>query len=143
MSCLIIIPLIIIYDITPTIYILLVPLGVILAGVMGLAVGLMFAPFNCIQRDVEHLLRFVVRAGFFVSPVMWTAEMAMERGTFGELVLYNPMVTPITMVRHGFVGNSTGLPFMVIASSLFFIFAMWIIGTIVFNKYERNAVKYL
>ena len=37
---------------------------------------------------------------------MWTAEMAMERGAWGEAALWNPMVLPITMVST--VGRENG-----------------------------------
>ena len=72
---------------------------------MGVGVGMLVAPLNCVFRDVEHLFRFIVRAGFFLSPVMWTYEMALERGAIGEYVLFNPMVMPITMARHGIAGD--------------------------------------
>ena len=101
LSSLIIIPIIIIYDLPITIHLVWIPIGIFMAGLMALGFGMTFAPLNCIQRDVAHLMRFIVRAGFFVSPVMWTAEMAMERGSWGAAALWNPMSTPITMVRHG------------------------------------------
>jgi ABC-type polysaccharide/polyol phosphate export permease len=88
-------------------------------------------------------MRFVTRAGFFVSPVMWTAEMAMERGSWGEAALWNPMVLPITMVRHGLEGKSVDLPVEIIASSLIVTMVLYLLGTIIFSRYERQAVKYL
>ena len=78
MSCLIILPLLYIYELPITIHLVWIPIGVLLAGFMALGFGMMMAPLNCVQRDVQHLIRFITRAGFFVSPVMWTAEMAME-----------------------------------------------------------------
>jgi len=103
----------------------------------------MLAPLNCIYRDIEHLIRFIVRAGFFVSPVMWTYEMALERGMFGEAAVYNPMLTPITLARHGLEGHATTLPSTVIALCVGFGILTWLIGSYVFEKYERRAVKYL
>ena len=64
-----------------------IPVGVFLSALLALGLGMMFAPLNCAQRDVQHFMRFVTRAGFFVSPVMWTAEMAMERGAGGSCAL--------------------------------------------------------
>ena len=104
---------------------------------------MLVAPLNCMQRDVEHLFRFIVRAGFFLSPVMWTYEMALERGSFGEMVLYNPMVLPLTMARHGIAGESIGIPMAGILGSLGFGITMWFVGSYVFNRYEAGAVKHL
>ena len=143
MSCLVIIPIMIIFDLPLTIYILLVPLSVLLAGFLAIGLGILLAPLNCMYRDVEHLIRFIVRAGFFVSPVMWTYEMALERGNFGEIATYNPMLTPITLARHGLEGRETTLPSEIIILTIIFGIVMWIIGSILFERNERRAVKYL
>jgi ABC-type polysaccharide/polyol phosphate export permease len=74
---------------------------------------------------------------------MWTAEMAMERGAWGEAALWNPMVVPITMVRHGLEGKAVELPQGIIAASIVASIVFYLIGSMVFSKYERGAVKYL
>ena len=143
MSCLVIIPIMIAYELPVTIHLILIPLSVLFSGFLGIGLGMIVAPLNCMQRDVEHLFRFIVRAGFFLSPVMWTYEMALERGMFGEMVLFNPMVVPLTMARHGIVGESIGIPWIGIIGSIGFGIIMWIFGSYVFSKYEAGAVKHL
>jgi len=143
MSCMVILPIIYIYDMPITVHMIWIPLGVMMAGFMALGLGMMMAPLNCVNRDVEHLVRFITRAGFFVSPVMWTAEMAMERGAWGEAALWNPMVVPITMVRHGLEGKTVELPYGIVAASIVACILFYLIGSMVFSKYERGAVKYL
>ena len=143
LGSLIIIPIILIYELPITIHLLWVPVGIFMAGIMALGFGMTFAPLNCVQRDVSHLMRFIVRAGFFVSPVMWTAEMAFERGSWGAAALWNPMSVPITMVRHGMEGKIVDLPIEVVLFSIIFTLSFWIIGAITFSKFERGAVKYL
>lgn len=143
MSCMVILPIIYIYDMPITAHLIWIPVGVVMAGFMALGLGMMMAPLNCVNRDVEHLVRFITRAGFFVSPVMWTAEMAMERGAWGEAALWNPMVVPITMVRHGLEGKTVELPYGIVAASIVACILFYLIGSMVFSKYERGAVKYL
>lgn len=143
MSCIVVVPIMIFYELPLTIYILYIPLSILMAGFLAIGLGMLVAPLNCIQRDVEHLFRFIVRAGFFLSPVMWTYEMALERGAFGEMVLYNPMVVPLTMARHGLSGESLGIPWLGILGSIGFGIVMWVIGSYIFNKYEAEAVKHL
>jgi ABC-type polysaccharide/polyol phosphate export permease len=143
MSSIVIVPIIFAYGFPIGIHLILIPISIFLAGVLGLGLGIIFAPLNCIQKDVEHLFRFIVRAGFFVSPVMWTYEMALERGMFGELVLWNPMVVPITMARHGLMGKWPDIPLNSIIYSISFAVIMWILGSIIFHRYEREAVKHL
>ena len=143
MSCLVVIPIMLIYDLPITLYLFYVPISVFMAGFLAIGLGMLVAPLNCIQRDVEHLFRFIVRAGFFLSPVMWTYEMAVERGAFGEVVLYNPMVVPLTMARHGIAGEGIGIPLAGILGSIGFGIMMWILGSYVFNRFEAGAVKHL
>lgn len=143
MSSLVIIPIILVYGFPFGVHLIMIPISIFLAGFLGIGLGIIFAPLNCIQKDVEHLFRFIVRAGFFVSPVMWTYEMALDRGVFGEIVLWNPMVAPITMARHGLMGKWPDLPMDSIAYSIGFAIGLWILGSIIFHKYEREAVKHL
>lgn len=143
MSCFVIFPIMIIFELPMTVHVLLIPASVFLAGFLATGVGILLAPLNCIYRDIEHLVRFIVRAGFFVSPVMWTYEMALERGIYGEAAMYNPMLTPITLARHGLEGHATTLPSHIVAWTVCFGLLMWILGSIVFERYERRAVKYL
>ena len=143
MSCFVVVPIMLVYELPLTIYLLFVPLSILWAGFLAIGLGMLVAPLNCIQRDIEHLFRFIVRAGFFLSPVMWTYEMALERGVFGEVVLYNPMVVPLTMARHGIVGEGIGIPLAGILGSIGFGIVMWILGSHVFNRFEAGAVKHL
>ncbi len=143
MSSFVIIPIILAYGFPVGIHLVLIPLSILLSGFMGMGLGIMFAPINCLQKDVEHLFRFIVRAGFFVSPIMWTYEMALERGVYGDIVLWNPMVAPITMARHGLIGKWPDIPLEWIFYSVGMAMFFWIVGSIIFHKYEREAVKHL
>ena len=143
MSSIVLIPLLFAYDLEISWQLLLVPVAILLAAFNAVGLGLLLAPANCVNRDIEHLIRFIVRAGFFVSPVMWTWDMAMKRGWAADVVIWNPMVFPITLARDGFLGKVTEFPTHGIMISIGWGLAMWIIGTMVFNRFERSAVKYL
>jgi len=69
--------------------------------------------------------------------------MALERGGFGEIAMFNPMLTPITLARHGLEGKLTTLPQEVIAFSIITGIIFWFIGSYIFEKFEAGAVKYL
>jgi ABC-type polysaccharide/polyol phosphate export permease len=53
------------------------------------------------------------------------------------------MVFPITLARDGFLGKVTEFPVDGILISIGWGVAMWVIGSMVFNKFEHSAVKYL
>jgi ABC-type polysaccharide/polyol phosphate export permease len=143
MSCVVLVPILFFFDLPFTLFLLFVPLSVFLSGLLAIGLGMMLAPLNCVYGDIEHLTRFIVRAGFFVSPVMWTYEMAMERGGFGQLAMLNPMLTPITLARHGLEGKLTTLPIEVVALCIGVAVALWVAGSWIFEMYEQGAVKYL
>ena len=143
MSSIVCIPLLVAYDIGLSWQLLFVPLAILLAAFNAIGLGLLLAPTNCVNRDIEHLIRFIVRAGFFLSPVMWTWDMALKRGWAADVVLWNPMVFPITLARDGFLGKVSEFPTNGILISIGWGVIMWIIGSIVFSKFEQSAVKYL
>ena len=142
LSCSVIIPIMIIGDLPFTIHLIWVFVAIFMAGLLGFGFGLIFAPLNCSNRDMEHLFRFVTRAGFFLSPVMWTIDMALEKG-WGELTLFNPMAVPLTLVRDGVSGNPPSIELAWIGYSFAFLLVSWIIGAYVFERNQAEAVKYL
>ena len=141
-----VIPVMLYLDVRPNAQIFwMIPLGLFLSTILALGIGMLVAPLNAISEDVQHLFRFIVRAGFFVSPVMWTYEMAASRASGGWLdaVLLNPMVVPITLVRKGLDGSEFTIPTEFLAYSAIFAFGSLFLGIAVFKKWEAKVVKYL
>ena len=128
-------------DISPNKQLLMVPLGLILVSMLGLGVGLLLACLNAVNRDIEHFFRFVTRAGFFLSPVMWTIEM-VPKGIEGYIMV-NPMVVPITMIRNGIDGRGLGIESLYVTYSILFCTISLLLGCMVFKYYEARAVKKL
>ena len=130
----------------PTSALWMLPVGFVLATVMAIGIGLMFAPLNAISQDVSHLFRFITRAGFFLSPVMWTLEMVHKRdpsGRYADLVMLNPMVLPITMVRHAVDGTPLEVAQQHWIYCVAWAFGSLLIGAAVFKRWEAKVVKYL
>jgi ABC-type polysaccharide/polyol phosphate export permease len=128
-------------DISPNEQLLMVPLGLILVSMLSLGVGLLLACLNTVNRDIEHFFRFVTRAGFFLSPVMWTVEMVSANAL--KYILINPMVVPITMIRNGIDGKSLGIESLYVTYSILFCTISLLLGCMVFKYYEARVVKKL
>jgi len=148
LSLVLAVPLMIYFQIAPSIYLLMIPAGLLLAGLLGLGVGLAFACLNAVHRDVEHFSRFIIRAGFFLSPIMWTLEMVAKGKHQAQHIaklMWNPMVLPITMVRNGIEGKP--IPNAVSYFQIFYCVAVcvgaFVIGTMFFKRFESEAVKSL
>ena len=140
-----VIPVMIYLKVVPNSTIWMLPISLILATMLALGIGLIFAPINAISKDVTHLFRFLIRAGFFVSPVMWTYEMMISRasGYWVDLIMLNPMVVPLTFARHGLEGTPLSIELWHVMYSVGFALSTLMIGMIVFKKWEARVIKYL
>jgi ABC-2 type transport system permease protein len=140
-----VIPVMLYLGVTPTSSLWMVAAGLVLTTMIAMGVGMLVAPLNAISEDVGHLFRFITRAGFFVSPVMWTYEMMLERayGQWVDIVMLNPMVVPLTLVRHGIDGTPLTLEMNHILYSIGFAVLSLYIGAAVFKRWEARVVKYL
>ena len=140
-----VIPVMLYLGVTPTSSLWMVAAGLVLTTMIAMGVGMLVAPLNAISEDVGHLFRFITRAGFFVSPVMWTYEMMLTRasGQWVDIVMLNPMVVPLTLVRHGIDGTPLSLEMNHILYSIGFAVLSLNIGAAVFKRWEARVVKYL
>ena len=144
MSLLVVIPFIFYYDLSFGIHLLWLIAGLMISAVLALGLGLMLAPLNAVHGDIAHLFEFITKAGFFLSPVMWTLRMIPDsRNDLAQYVFLNPMVVPLEMMRCGVDGSNLGISQSWIIYSVSFAFVSLLIGIIVFMRTESKAVKYI
>lgn len=143
LSLLVAVPMMVYFGIGPTWHLIMVPLGLILTALLALGVGLAMACLNVVNRDVDYFFRFVIRAGFFVSPVMWTVEMAGSRAKALDSLLLNPMAVPITMVRNGIDGHGLPMGRGFIVFSIACCVLSFLVGSMIFKRFEASVVKKL
>ena len=131
--------------VTPNSTIWMLPVALFLTTALALGIGLIFAPINALSRDISHLFRFIIRAGFFVSPVMWTYEMMIERAPahWVDLIMLNPMVVPLTYARHGLDGTPLQFEFSHLAYCIGFAVITLFFGMSIFKRMESKVVKHL
>jgi lipopolysaccharide transport system permease protein len=142
LSLLVAIPFMVHYGLPPTANLLMVPLGLLLAALLALGVGLGTACLNVVNRDVEHFFRFLTRAGLFLSPVMWTLEkIPATRGSLRDYLALNPLAVPITMVRNGIDGRPLPVGGGMVAYSVIFCVGSFLIGSMIFKRFEATVVK--
>ncbi len=141
MSLLVAVPFMIYYGIRPTPYLAMVPAGLLLATALGLGVGMGLACVQVVNRDIEHVFKFVTRGGMFLSPVMWTLDMPGARGKLADILLMNPLAVAITMVRNGIDGRPLGVEPFWVAYSVTACLASLLIGSMVFKRFEAGVVK--
>ena len=140
-----VIPVMIWLKVMPSSTVWMVPFSLILATMLAMGIGLIFAPLNAISKDITHLFRFIIRAGFFLSPVMWTYEMMIVRapGNWVDMIMLNPMVIPLTFARHGLDGAPLDIEVWYVTYSIGFAVVSLFFVLTLFKKWEARVVKYL
>jgi len=143
MNLLVAVPFMIYFKILPTGYLLMVPLGLILLWMLALGAGLGLACLEAVNRDVGHLSAIVIRAGMYMSPVLWTVEMAQKKGGSINYLLLNPAAVPITMIRNGLTGHPLTVSPAQIAWSVAWCVLAFVVGAMVFQRFEARVIKKL
>lgn len=142
LSLLVSIPLLVYYRQPPTLHLWMVPAGLGLAALLAVGLGLGVACMNVVNRDIEHLFRFLTRAGMFLSPVMWSLDQVpRSRAAMIDVLLMNPLAVPITMVRNGIDGRPIGLGTGEVTYSVAFCLLSFFLGAMIFKKFEADVVK--
>jgi len=144
LSLLVVIPFIFYYDLPLGLHFLWLLAGLSISAVMALGIGMMLAPLNAVHGDIAHLFQFITKAGFFLSPVMWTLRMIpASRSDMLNYILLNPMVVPLEMMRCGVDGSEFQIEMAWVAYSIGFTFVSLLLGVIIFIQTEAKAVKYI
>ena len=138
-----ILPFYFLHDLPISLNLVLILFWMFVLSFTGWGLGLLIAPISCKIPDVLNVVNFLVRAGFFLSPVMWTYDMFSNR--FGEgwhaiVAHLNPTVIPITGMRDALLGESTTIPTYAYVMCFGFALGSYILGTIVFERKAHQAV---
>jgi lipopolysaccharide transport system permease protein len=142
LSLLVAVPFLVYHRIPPSTALFLIPAGILLTALFAMGFGLALACLNVVFRDTEFIMRFLVRAGFYLSPVMWTFHM-VPKTRASVAILLNPMAVPITLVRNGIDGSPIGISPGWILYSVAVCTAMFVLGVCLFQRYEAGMVKSL
>lgn len=141
LTCLI--PFFFIHDLSLSLNLLLVPFWLGLIAMTGWSIGLMLAPIACKIPDVINLVNFLVRAGFFLSPVMWTYDMFEKRfgdGWHSIVAHMNPTVVPITEMRDAILSESSAIPNYGFLMCFGIAFTSYVLGAMIFERKAHRAV---
>ena len=141
LACLI--PFFFIHNLEVSFQLIVIPFWLAFIAFTGWGVGLMLAPIACKIPDVVNLVNFLVRAGFFLSPVMWTYEMFGKRygdGWHSIVAHLNPTVVPITRLRDAILAENTLMPSYGLTLAFSVAISSYILGSIIFERQAHRAV---
>jgi len=141
LSILIVIPYMIYEELIPTQLMFLLPVAMVSSIIFGQGLGMMASIIQVKFRDLKQIVDLIVRAGFFLSGVFFGAEIIPEDKL--DLFFYNPIAVFIEMSRAAVLGDMGVLTQSVIIRSVLISILTFYIGSAIFIKYERKAVKFL
>lgn len=123
----VLVPLLLWYDVTPSLAVVLAPLFVLMALVTALGVGLLFSAVTVRYRDVPYAIPFVLQSWMFVSGVV--LPISQFPGYAQWLLALNPMTAVINGFQWGVVGAPAPDPLMtlisVVATAVFVVVGLW------------------
>jgi lipopolysaccharide transport system permease protein len=127
--------LLMVYGISPTPFILLLPLFLLISVGLALSVGLWLGPLSVRYRDVMHALPFMIQVWLYATPVAYPATIVPERWRL--LYSLNPMVGVVEGFRWALLGSAHP-DFRAMAISVVIIAVSLTLGVVYFRKMERS-----
>lgn len=135
LSFLVLLVLLVWYGIMPTWNVVFLPLFLVLAMILALAVGLWLGPINVRFRDVKHTLPFLIQIWMYASPVVYPVSIVPERWKL--LYSLNPMVGVIEGFRWALLGKDNP-DFQAMGLSGSLVLLVLLSGIVYFKKMERS-----
>ena len=120
--------------------IVLLPLVMVVRLVFTLGLAYLMAVAGTYVPDVRETLKAVVRATFFITPILWPTGRVPEQYSF--LVDYNPLAALVEAYRDLILGgqlpDAWGMAYFSIVALVLFV-----VGFVVFNRVKHNFADLL
>ncbi|MFX0196941.1 MAG: ABC transporter permease [Candidatus Hodarchaeota archaeon] len=123
------------YQITPTLAVLLLPVLILMAMVTALGVGLWLSALNVQYRDIRFTLSFLVQFWFFATPVVYPSNLVPERWRF--IYSLNPMAGVVEGFRGALLGRGQ-LDWPTFMVSIIVTTLVLVTGTFYFRRMEKG-----
>ena len=124
----------------PNFYLLIFPLLIVLIAALGLGMGMIISAVTTKYRDLSFVISFGVPLLMYTTTVIYplaTAETKYPQ--YAWLIKYNPITVVIEAFRKGFLGEGSFNWALLGFASLLTLVILFI-GTVIFNKVEKNFV---
>lgn len=128
------------FQFTPTLTILFLPVLLILLFILGLGLAIPLSVLNVHYRDVRSIWTIVLQAAFFLTPIFYKLDFLPE--PIRQVVQFSPLAQIVKMSHEVVLENKLPDPAWFLYT-VFSIFAIFMIGILVYKKYKVNLVERL
>lgn len=115
------------------------PVGVLMQIVLLVGLGLLIAPLCVLYNDLERTTGLVLRALFYVSPILYSLKDLP--GVFRHVADFNPLSAVFMLYRMGFFPDQWSTRTVLVGAAL--SVALLIAGLLSFGRLERAVLKEL
>lgn len=119
----------------PNIWMLLTPAVIFLMAVFSMGIGLIFSSMTTKYRDLAKLMGFGLSLYMYITPVIYPSSVLPARFRF--LSVYNPLSPLFEAFKFGWFGTGSFTGMHIIFSAVL-IFAVFLIGLVLFNRTEKT-----
>ncbi|WP_205508553.1 ABC transporter permease [Longitalea arenae] len=117
-------------------YWLCIPILVFVMAGIGLGLGIIISSLTTKYRDLSFLLTFAVQLGMYITPVAYPLSY-LEKTKYKWLIDINPLTSITEAFRFCLFGKGT-IEMQGVLYSLVFMVLVIGVGTLVFNRVEKN-----
>lgn len=121
----------------PNIYVLLFPLLVLMMAALGLGAGMIISALTTKYRDLAFLITFGIQLMMYATTVIYPLSTAQPE--YRAIIEANPMTPILEAFRYGFLGKGS-FSWGALGYTGGVTVVMLLIGTVVFNKVEKDFV---
>lgn len=120
------------FGVTPTLYLLALPVLVLLTMLLAIGVGMFMSALNVKYRDIRYALPFCIQLWMFASPIIYPVTLVPERWRW--LLQLNPMAGIIDGYRAAIFGRAFDWKGLAIATVV-------TIGVLVYSVYSFRRME--
>ncbi len=139
-SFVVLVGMMVVYRVVPTWAVLTLPLFLLLAGAIALAVGLWLAGLAVKYHDVAIAVGFGITIWQYLTPVAYSATLVPEGWRW--LYQLNPLYAVVVGFRWALLGTAAPPPWSLAVSTLL-VSALLVTGAFYFRRTERTIVDVL
>ena len=118
----------------------LIPFMLIVLAGMGLGFGIIISSLTTKYRDLKQLVSFGVQLWMYITPVIF--PLSSIEGKYKIFFLINPLTGIVETFRTILLGIGQ-INYINLGYSTIFMLVLLIIGTVLFNRIERNFMDFV